>query len=334
MADIKFLLGVAFKDQAARGTATAMPAIGGGSGTAGAINEADGAVLGSDGQGVGDSGISFSIGKNITEKAVVSGSFTRNFGNFLGRTVESFQVVTEIKGSGLTGSNPLAAADFAIPLGLEVLYAAAGLQAVDLASGQVFSPDPTALATAAIYFGNEASNGGQIIIRDVECRSASFSFPPGETGTITWDLIGEFDTYNESGAPDTPAAREIGFSTLELTVSNDFETVASSNSANGRTQRQTGRTISCNATIDATSGEFLYELDQIGSSNISTAEALSFSYGTPGTIGGTINAFGVSMPDPELVSIEPERLGDSQAWSLELVARGATIDSEISLSYE
>ena len=66
MADIKFLLGVAFKDQAARGTATAMPAIGGGSGTAGAINEADGAVLGSDGQGVGDSGISFSIGKNIT----------------------------------------------------------------------------------------------------------------------------------------------------------------------------------------------------------------------------------------------------------------------------
>jgi hypothetical protein len=134
--------------------------------------------------------------------------------------------------------------------------------------------------------------------------------------------------------PDTPAAREIGFSTLELTVSNEFETVASSNASNGRTQRQTGRTISCNATIDATSGEFLYELDQIGTNNISTAEALSFSYGTPGTIGGTINAFGVSMPDPELVSLEPERLGDSQAWSLELVARGASIDSELSLSYE
>lgn len=361
MADIKFLLGVAFKDQAARGTATAMPAIGGGSGTAGAINEADGAVLGSDGQGVGDSGISFSIGKNITEKAVVSGSFTRNFANFLGRTVDSFQVVTEIKGSGLTGSNPLTAADFAIPVGLEVLYAAAGLQAVDLASGQVFSPDPTALATAAIYFGNEASNGGQIIVRDVECRSASFSFPPGETGTITWDLIGEFDSYNETGSwpatpfeygnqaslsapviegaaftwgPDTPAAREIGFSTLELTVSNDFETVASSNASNGRTQRQTGRTISCNATIDATSGEFLYEVDQIGSSNISTAEALSFSYGTAAAIGGTINAFSVSIPDPELVSLEPERLGDSQAWTIELLARGSTIDSELSLAYE
>ena len=361
MADIKFLLGVAFKDQAARGTATAMPAIGGGSGTAGAIDESDGAVLGSDGQGVGDSGVSFAIGKNITEKAVVSGSFTRNFANFLGRTVDSFQVVTPIKGSGITGSNPLVAADFAIPLGLEVLYAAAGLQAVDLASGQVFTPDPTALATAAIYFGNEASNGGQIIIRDVECQSASFSFPPGETGTITWDLIGEFDAYNESGSwpatpfeygnqaslsapviegaafqwgPDTPAAREIGFSTLELTVSNEFETVASSNSANGRTQRQTGRTITCSATIDATSGEFLYEIDQIGSSNISTAEALSFSYGTSATIGATVNAFNVSMPDPELVSIEPDKLGDSQAWSLELVARGATIDSELTLSYD
>tara|TARA_R110000787_G_scaffold94732_1_gene197549 strand:+ start:797 stop:1891 length:1095 start_codon:yes stop_codon:yes gene_type:complete len=363
MADIKFLLGVAFKDQAARGTATAMPAIGGGSGTAGAINEADGAVLGSDGQGVGDSGISFSIAKNITEKAVVSGSFTRNFANFLGRTVDSFQVVTEIKGSGITGSDPIVAADLDIPLGLEVLYAAAGFQGQYVLSGYPrfsFTPDPTALATAAIYFGNEASNGGQIIIRDVECRSASFSFPPGETGTITWDLIGEFDSYNELGSwpstpfeygnqaslsapviegaaftwgPDTPAAREIGFSTLEITVSNDFETVASSNSANGRTQRQTGRTISCNATIDATSGEFLYELDQIGSDNISTAEALSFTYGTRAVVGGIVNAFEVSIPDPELVSIEPERLGDSQAWSLELVARAATIDGEIALRY-
>ena len=364
MADIKFLLGVAFKDQAARGTATAMPAIGGGSGPAGAIDEADGAVLGSDGQGVGDSGISFSIGKNITEKAVVSGSFTRNFANFLGRTVDSFQVVTEIKGSGLTGSDPIVAADLDIPLGLEVLYAAAGLQGVYFSSPAprlAFVPDPTALATAAIYFGNEASNGGQIIIRDVECRSASFSFPPGETGTITWDLIGEFDSYNETGSwpatpfeygnqaslsapviegaaftwgPDTPAARQIGFSTLELTVSNEFETVASSNSANGRTQRQTGRTISCNATIDATSGEFLYELDQIGSDNISTAENLTFSYGTSATVGGIVNGFKILVPDPELVSLEPERLGDSQAWSLEVVARGATIDSELLVQYQ
>ena len=361
MADIKFLLGVAFKVQAARGTATAMPAIGGGSGTAGAIDEADGAVLGSDGQGVGDSGISFSIGKNITEKAVVSGSFTRNFANFLGRTVDSFQVVTEIKGSGNIGSDPLIASDFAIPLGIQSLYAAAGLEAGQQAYRQIFTPESTALATAAIYFGNEASNGGQIIIRDVECRSASFSFPPGETGTITWDLIGEFDSYNETGSwpatpfeygnqaslsapviegaaftwgPDTPAARQIGFSTLELTVSNEFETVASSNSANGRTQRQTGRTISCNATIDATSGEFLYELDQIGSDNISTAENLTFSYGTSATVGGIVNGFKILVPDPELVSLEPERLGDSQAWSLEVVARGATIDSELLVQYQ
>ena len=51
--EIPFLLGMIVEDQTLRGTATAMPAIAGGAGTAGAFNLADGAVLGDPSAGVG-----------------------------------------------------------------------------------------------------------------------------------------------------------------------------------------------------------------------------------------------------------------------------------------
>jgi len=360
MADIEFLLGVAFKAQSVRGTATAMPAIGSGSGTGGAINESDGAVMGSDGTGVGDSGIAFSLGKTISEKSVITGSFTRNFANFLGRTVESFQIVTPLKGSGITGSNPLVIADFVLAAGIGVLHNAAGLDATGLASGQLYTPESTTLATAAIYFGNESSNGGQIILRDVEVQTMTVNFPPGEEATVTWDMVAEFDSYNETGSwpaapfeygnqatlsapvvqgvaftwgPDTPAAREIGFSSFSVAVENEFETVASSNAANGESKRQIGRRVVASGTIDATDGEFLYEIDQLAEDDIANAEALSFQVGTSASIGVAVNSINVSIPDGELTKLEPERLGNSQAWTIELVARASSADTECSLFY-
>ena len=360
MASIDFLLGVAFENQTARGTATAMPAIGAGAGTGGAINEADGAVLGSPSGGVGESGIGFQIGKNVSEKAVITGSFSKGFANFLNRTVESFQIVTEIKGSGITGSNPLVASNFLPPLGIIALWRAAGFQPVATAAAYTLSPDPTQLVTAAIFFGNESSNGGQIILRDVEVSSLSMQFTPGEVALATWDLVAEFDSFNETGSwpavpfeygnqatlsapvvrgvnfiwgPDTPAAREIGFSELTIAVDNEFETVASSNSSTGTIQRQTGRTITITGTIDATDGEFLYELNQVGEGSIAAAESLTFQIGTAAVIGQPVNSFSVSVADPELVSLEPDRLGASQAWKIELVARAVLGDGEATFLY-
>jgi hypothetical protein len=360
MASIDFLLGAAFKDQTTRGTATSMPAIGSGSGTGGAINSADGAVLGVDGSGVGDSGIGFQLAKNVTEKAVITGSFTRNFANYLGRTVESFSVVVPLQGNGGTASSPVTSGDFAHHPGIESLWRAAGVASTATASGNVMTPTATALVTAALYYGDASSNGGRIIVRDVECRSASIELTAGQTGTITFDLLGVFDSYDQTGSwpaspfeygtqatlsapvtqavgfawgPDTPVDREIGFSTFTATIANEFEEVPSSNAANGVSQRQTGRTMTVSATIDAESTGILYELDQLGESDIANAEALDWQVGTTATAGDTINAISFAMADPELVSLTPNRLGNAQAWDVELVGRASTANQEFSLIY-
>lgn len=361
MAEIQFLLGAAFESQAARGTASTMPAIGGGSGTSGAIdNITDGAVLGDQNAGLGETGISFSLGKKYTDKAVQTGSFTRDFGNFASRTVESLQIVVPLKGNGETTTASPIASDFTPDIGIAALFRAAGLDGNAIGPLWLYTPLATNLITAAIYFGNESSNGGRIILKDCEATAMTFAFTPGELATATFDLAGVFDSHDEGGSwpaapfeygnqsslsapavlgvdfqwgPDTPAARSIGFSDLSISFDLGSETVASSNSASGEIVRQTGREIKIKGTIDASDGEFLYELDQLGESAIANAESLTFTVGTVATGSDVANAYLITVSDPELVSLEPEKQGNSQSWSIELIARSASPNGEFSLAY-
>lgn len=361
MAEIDFLLGAAFLNQTTRGTATTMATIGAGSGAGSAIDNAtDGAVLGDAESGVGESGISLNLGKDISEKAVQSGSFSRDFANYIARTVDTFSFVMPLKGNGETTTATPVAADFTPDVGIIALLRAAGLVGGASGATWAFTPTATDLVTAALYFGNESSNGGRIILKDIEAAGASLNFTPGQVATAQFDLTGVYDSADESGSwpanpfdygnqsslsapavqgvaftwgPDTPAARSIGFSDLTISIDNQSEEVPSSNSASGVVPRQTGREIRVSGTIDATDGEFLYELDQLGESDIANAEALSFTVGTAATGSDTANAFQISIPDPELVSLQPAKLGASQAWTIELIARSATANGEFSLIY-
>lgn len=362
MAEIPWLFGAAFKNQTTRGTATTMATIGGGSGTGTAIdNVTDGAVLGDADSGTGESGISITFGKSITEKAVLTGSFTRNFANYIGRTVEAFQMAIPLKGNGETASSPKVAADCEPDLGIVALLRAAGLSGANSGTTREYTPTATNLVTAALYMGEtSANNGARVIVRDVEASSLALAFTPGEPATATFDLTGVFDSYDETGSwpantfdygnqatvsapsvvgvgftwgPDTPAARSIGFSTLSITISNETEEIQSANSSTGSVPRQTGRTISITGTIDATDGEILYELDQLGESAIANAESLTFQVGTTAAAGETVNAYSITVADPELISLEPARLGNSQSWTIELVARSATANDEFALTF-
>lgn len=360
MASIDFLLGAVFKSQTTRGTATSMPAIGSGSGTGGAIDETDGAVLGSSGSGVGETGIAFALSKDYSDKVVNTGSFSRNFANYLGQRVDSFSIVIDLKGNGGTASDPIVAGDFAHDAGIAALWRAAGLTDNQTTGGNAMTPRATQLVTAALYFGNEGSNGGRVILRDVECSSWSMQLIPGQVGTVTFEFVGVVDSYDEGGSwpatafeygtqatlsapivqnvgfawgPDTPADREIGFSTFTMTQTNAFEEIPSSNSSTGTTQRQTGRETRVEATIDGESTGFLYELNQLAESNIANAEALDWTIGTAATAGDTINAISLSVPDPELISLTPNRLGDAQAWDVSLIARTAGTNNEFTLTY-
>ncbi len=359
--EIPFLLGAAFLNQTTRGSATSMAAIGGGAGTGGAINNlVDGAVLGDPGAGSGESGIAISFGKNISEKAVLAGSFTRGFANFVTRTIEGFTIAVPMKGNGLTTTTPVGG-DFTPDLGIAALYRAAGL--VGGVSGALWRYTPTSalLATAALFFGNDGTNGLQVIVKDIEAESVAFQFEPGTPAVAEFALNGVFDSENETGSwpaspfeygnqaslsapavesaaftwgPSSPTARALGFKELSIQIDLAPQTVPSSNAVGGTVPRQSGRDVTITGIIDAAAADFSYELDQLAESLIANADPLSFTIGTPAGAAAVANAYAFNFSDPELISLEaPDPMGASQAWSIELKARSATVNGEMNLDY-
>lgn len=361
--EIPFLLGAAFKNQSVRGTATSMAVIGAGAGGSGAINNAtDGAVQGDPGSGAGGSGISFALAKAYTDKAVQTGSFSRDFANFVAREVSTFQFVLPLKGNGSTAGTPPVAANFTPDLGIIALLRAAGLTGAASGSLWRYTPLATNLVTAAVYNGNTAAaNGLRAIIRDLEATGVTFDFTPGDVATATFDLAGVLDSVDESGTwgaapfaygnqatlsappvrsaaftwgPSTPDARAVGFSELSIAIDNQSEDVPSSNAASGLIKRQTGRLITVTGVLDAAAAEILYELTQLAETSIANAKPLTFTIGTPAGNGAICNAYRFTVPTPELVSLEKvDPLGASEAWSFEMIARASAANGEFQLDF-
>tara|TARA_R110000751_G_scaffold5290_1_gene24339 strand:+ start:1531 stop:2619 length:1089 start_codon:yes stop_codon:yes gene_type:complete len=362
MAEVDFLLGAAFEAQSTAGTAQTMPAIGGGSGTAGAINNVtDGAVMGDPDSGTGETGIEYQWGRKSTEKAVITGSFSKGFSNFIGRTLEGLSVTIPMKGNGGTTSTPAVSADFTPDIGLAALWASAGLPGAGSGSLWGLTPGPTQIATAALYLGNASGNGARAIMRDLISDTVTLEFTPGEIGRATFSLSGEFATFDEGGTwpaspfeygnqgtlsappvqnvsfqwgPNTPAVRSIGFESLSIEINNEATVSPGSNFALGERSRQEGRTITASGVIDADSAEILFEMNQLGEASISNAESLTFTVGTIAGSAATANAYTISMLTPELTSLEPAKIAGSQGWSIELVGRATVSGSELDLQFK
>jgi hypothetical protein len=336
-----FLLGAAFGAQTTRGTADATIAA-----LAGALTEADGLILGDPDSGVGETGISFGLTRAFRDKAVVTGSFSRSFSDFISRQVDSFELAFPLKGAGTT--TPTLDADYQLAAGLDELLAACGLPGAAWAGGTGWAHQPASnsLVTAKLWFGDQGTNSIAIVVKDVESSQLALEFTPGSVGIATASLTGVFESvaiettptfdYGLQNTVSAPTIRSVGhnwgltaalrgFSEMTITIDNESETVPDSNSAAGTVERQTGRTIGIEATIFAEDNADLdFELDQLAETNIASAQQLDFQVGTS----GEANAYQIVVPSPELQSWTPNKLGASQAYDLVWVARSATANAE------
>jgi len=345
--------GVALTQSSGAGTPESLPA---GSSD---ITLAEGALLGDANSGVGESGIDLTLGKSLSEKAPITGSFTRPFADSLGIVVEGFSYAVPLKGSGATATP--ADAEYrptADGVSTDAFLRACGLTGAAWGSGDgwEYTPASTEVMTAGVYYGIDGSDDlGYVRLSDVSASTLTFQFTPGEIATMTADFAGSFEdegTVNHTSDPfdyGTQAtlsapqvasvaftwdvARGFGFSSLQIVLDNETEEIAASNSASGKSKRQTGRTITVSATFDADSVDTEQEITQLQNTVIGSADAMSFTVGTAAGASDTINAYTISLPTPEPDQMQFAKMAASQAYTMRFKARAASTNGEFVFRY-
>jgi hypothetical protein len=341
MARITRNIGLAIGTQAALGTVD--PTI---AALSGALTESNGIVLGDPSQGIGKSGISYSFERESSDKADVSGSFTKQASDFLSEKVASLSVSIPLKGRGT--ASPAADADYTPAAGIVALWRALGLTGAGWGSGNGWSYTPTASLQCSVKLWE---SGIAWVIRDVFASSCSIKLTPGEVAVATFELTGIVDSFGAASFPtfnygaqsslSAPAVKSVGhnwgisaalrgFVDGTLTISNVTEEFGDSNSSTGKLSLQTEREITFEGTIYADDGNASFERAELVRTTAPT-ELQTFTIGTAG--GATANAIRVRLVTPELRSLTPAKVGTYLGWEAQLRAVASAANGEFELIY-
>lgn len=350
MAEPSFLFALAIGTQATLGTAD--PTI---AALSGALTQANGLVLGDPESGIGGSGFEARFIRELREKARVSGSFTRQASDFLGRKIEDFSVAVPMRGSGVTVPGAPADGDAALLAGQNALLRTTGWGAAAAWAGgvgQVYKPASCQLTTAKLWIQKSATQSIAVVVRDI-VGDFELEAPPGSIGIYTASLSGVIDSiaivttptfsYGTLGSVSSPVVENTahrwgiggalrGFSEFVLSGSNELEAVPDSNAPAGKRTRQTDRLIEFEATVYADDGDLDFELAQLELTSAPTDE-LYFTVGSPMTNGQPALAWRLRLPTPEASEAQPAKLGDSGAWAVKGRAISDTADSEAELIF-
>ena len=342
MGEVTFNIAAAFGVQSVLGTADATIAA-----LTTSVDETDGLVLGDPESGIGESGIDFAIARSLREKADVSPSFTKQPSDFIGESIETFEISWALKGNGATATP---SAGEAIPdPGIDALLQACGLTGANgTAPDYVYTPAASQIITAKVWV-----NGMAWVVKDI-VGSLSIDFPPGSVAVATATLAGVIDSFaveaiptldfGNQGTLSAPSVAEVGhnwgisaasrgFSTATLGIDSGTQDVPDSNAEAGNRTRQTSRTITMEATIFGDDGDIDFERAELVRTTAPT-EPQTFTVGTPAGAADTINAITVLLANPETRSAKPNKLGASYAIDVSLVAVDESANGEFTLTFE
>lgn len=314
------------------------------------ISAAQGAVLGVSGVGIKDSGLSFGMARNLSEKAVVGG-FTRGLSEFLKADVPTFTFAWPFVGSKSTVSGSPEDADATPWTGVDALLAGCGLVGSAWGSGvgwqYVFgSPNPISGLVCVNYHRLELHL----------CRcSHSIDFTPGKVPVCTTTVyVGEVKNHSLLAEPtpdydtqlsvSSPTSKGMahswkntrGFSALTLDITPDIEETPDSNATEGSRKSITGRTTGINGTFweDDSGSDEIFPYTQMVATAIGTLEQLSFLMGDAMTDGNPAEAVGIIVPDPEVISFEPTILDTKAASVVAAVAKSASANAELQINFQ
>lgn len=341
MAEITRQIGVALGSQSVQGTAD--PTI---AALAGALTEANGIVLGDPSSGEGESGIAYDFERGFSEKADVSGSFTKQASDFLSEDLVTFSIAIPLKGAG-TGT-PTLDSHYTPAAGILALWRALGWTGAGWGGGTgwAFTPGPTQHVTAKLW-----ESGLAWVIKDLTATRCSIKLTPKEVAVATFELAGIVDSFASAAFPtfnygvqaslSAPAVKNAGhnwgisaalrgFTEGTLTIDNESEEIPDSNAATGSRVRQTGREIRFEGTILADSGNASFERAELVRTSAPT-ELQTFTIGTAGA--SVANALRFRLLTPELQKLSPAKIGSSLGWKASLRAVAASANAEAEIIY-
>ena len=311
---------------------------------------AAGLILGDPESGIGESGLSLTIGRSKRDKAFLSGSFTRSLSDFLKAEVPSFEFSFPFCGSRITV--PGAPLDIdAVPIvGLSALLNGAGLAGPSVwgaGVGERFvfgSPLPI---SALIFY-----NGNRIRLQGCRC-ALSIEYTPGSiaiaTATIeasqvlapTVAAIPSTLTYGEQASVSAPVVQAVanawqetrGFEELTLSIEPTFEDFPDSNAPTGTIKEQSDRETKISARLFSDDADKGYDLEQILATTSGELDTLTFQVGPNMTTGNPAVAHQVNVPQPELLTTSPQKLGTKAGTEIELAARHTTANFELEIIF-
>lgn len=364
MADQTFQIGVAVGVQSGFGTPLAAIAdlvSGGGSGGGGAINSADGYVLGDAESGDAESGITIpDLEGDFRDVPVVSGSFTEQADSYLKTLVNGFAISVQLKGNGATATP--AAGEAQPYAGIDALWQMAGLSGANgTAPDYDYTPGTsTVYGTIKLWL-----SGMAFVFADCLVDSVDIDFPPGEAAIATFNIsVGAHDpNANVPGSASIPYFTEAtfptfeadnqstlsvpvvegvqntwgtlrGFQDLTLTISNSIESFGDSNvEGTGQRQAQTERLIEVSGTIymDDADRDFEYNI-QFG--GVAPTADWTFTIGDPAGATDVINAIEINANNVQSRNVKYNRVGTVTVVEITGKATSTSAGGEFTLRYE
>jgi hypothetical protein len=313
------------------------------------LADTDGLLLGDPDSGVRETGLSLTLGRSKKDKAFVGASFTRSLSDFLKAEVRTFTFSTVFCGNRGTAATPPIEANATPITGIDALLSGCGLVGVTNPApvGWLYefgSPEP--ISALVYYFGNR--------LELKSCRTAcSIQFTPGSVPILTATVeVGSVNLHQVEGFPvldygnqqdvSAPVIETVahtwqharGFSDAALNITPTFVDIGDSNATDGIVKEQSGREVTFEGTIfaDDTTNEG-HEYEQLTAEAIATLDPLSFAGGDAMTDGSVVEAFKVEIDDPEPDEVTIANLGTKAAHSVKLVARSATANKELQLTF-
>lgn len=317
----------------------------------------DGLLLGDAASGEAASGIDFSIGRNVSEKPRVIGSYTRLLSDLKRAEVPSFTFAFPWVGPKRTTTGTPVNADFIPLVGVDALCNGAGLVAAAAGSGVGYdfefgSPEP--FSALLYYFGN------RLELRSCRCSGFEIKWMPGEVAIATATIVvGDIKDPSADGITTAAAMATVnyavqatvanpvvqqvgnlynvtrGFNELTLRIEQTIGEVGDSNLVDGIAKGVDDREVSLDGTLyvdDAAEGE-VYDLNQIFADAAGDLDDLSFTVGIAAAGGDPALATEMLFTANELSPSKPVKLGSKAATSVSLRPTNTVPNKELTLTY-